>query len=242
MASSANDAASLVDRILLAKPKFLSPINGSGTDAASISSLSDKSKNNGGDTPIFSKRKMTLRIPKEYTGNFLHLAVCKNWLVCLLAAPEPSSQLTLFRFFLLRALPPEGTEMPRNDNDIIFMANDVLFICFYLIAEIALEKYLAGYKVGKLFLDFTGHHILISLIPKSTGLSADFLYIHGNSTKVRRIEKFKDHEITSVAFNYEAGTESSTGPILLGTSKGLIFETELTLEADRPSYRKQVCR
>lgn len=103
-----------------------------------------------------------------------------------------------------------------------------------------MEKYLAGYKIGKLFLDPTGYHILISLIPKSTGLSADFLYIHGNGTKVRRVEKFKDHEITAVAFNKDYGTESTTGPILLGTSKGLIFETELTLEGDKTSQRKQV--
>lgn len=103
-----------------------------------------------------------------------------------------------------------------------------------------MEKYLAGYKIGKLFLDYTGHHMLITLIPKTPGLSADFLYIHGNGAKIRRIEKFKDHEITSVAFNYELGTESTTGPILLGTSKGLIFETELSLEADKPLYRKQV--
>lgn len=82
--------------------------------------------------------------------------------------------------------------------------------------------------------------MLISLIPKSPGLLADFLYIHGNGPKVRRIEKFKDHEITSVAFNREYGTESSTGPILLGTNRGLIFETELTLEAEKPSYKRQV--
>lgn len=108
------------------------------------------------------------------------------------------------------------------------------------ILEISLNKYLAGYKISKLFLDPTGYHTLISLVPSTPGLSADFLYIHGNGPKVRRIEKFKDHEITAVAFNCYAGTESSTGPILLGTNKGLIFETELTQDADKPSYRKQV--
>uniref|UniRef100_A0A1I8PFA3 Vacuolar protein sorting-associated protein 18 homolog n=1 Tax=Stomoxys calcitrans TaxID=35570 RepID=A0A1I8PFA3_STOCA len=214
MSLSNDDDMDLADRMLLAKPKFLKSIHGGG-DNASVASMPLTTANGGkcNETPIFSKREMTLRIPKEYNGNLTHLVVCKNWMVCLLAAPPPSSQVTLFRFFLPRVMPP---------------------------GEISLEKYLAGYKIGKLFLDYTGHHILVSLIPKSPGLSADFLYIHGNGRKVRRIEKFKDHEITSVAFNYDLGNESTTGPILLGTSKGLIFETELTLEADKPLYRKQV--
>ncbi|KAI8121649.1 putative vacuolar protein sorting-associated protein 18 [Lucilia cuprina] len=206
MASNVEEPEDKYDilNIPLAKPKFLDPIPNDETGC---------SKTDNDETPIFSKRKMILRIPQQYTGEFMHLTVCKNWLVCLLKAPQPSTEVTLLRFFLPRALPP---------------------------GEISLEKYLAGYKIGKLFLDPTGHHTLISLIPKSPGLSADFLYINGNGPKVRRIEKFKDHEITAVAFNKTYGTESSTGPILLGTSKGLIFETELTLEADKPSYRKQV--
>ncbi|GBP98459.1 Vacuolar protein sorting-associated protein 18 homolog [Eumeta japonica] len=139
--------------IPLAKPKFLEPV-----------ANNEKTSSNSGEdeTPIFSKRKITLHIPQQYSGEFMHLTVCKNWLVCLLQASEPSTQVILLRFFL-----------PRH----------------------------------------------------TTG---------------RRIEKFKDHEITAVAFNKDYGTESSTGPILLGTSKGLIFETELNLDAEKPSYRKQV--
>lgn len=85
--------------IPLAKPKFLDAISSDDTAATS------KSDN---ETPIFSKRKMILRIPQQYTGEFIHITVCKNWLVCLLQAPQPSSQVTLFRFFLPRALPPGG--------------------------------------------------------------------------------------------------------------------------------------
>ncbi|XP_050332162.1 vacuolar protein sorting-associated protein 18 homolog [Bactrocera neohumeralis] len=161
------------------------------------------------ETPIFSKRQITLRIPSTYKGNLMHVNVNKNWLVCVLDTP----QTILLRFFLPRALPP---------------------------GEIPLEKYLAGYAISKVFLDYTGHHTLIPIVPQTPGLSADFLYIHGNGPKVRRVEKFKDHEITAVAFNRYMGTESSTGPILLGTSRGLIFETELVQDGFSPLQRKQV--
>uniref|UniRef100_W8B004 Vacuolar protein sorting-associated protein 18 homolog n=1 Tax=Ceratitis capitata TaxID=7213 RepID=W8B004_CERCA len=161
------------------------------------------------ETPIFSKRQITLRIPPSYKGNLVHVTVNKNWLVCVLATP----QTMLLRFFLPRALPP---------------------------GEIPLEKYLAGYAISKVFLDYTGHHTLIPIVPQTSGLSADFLYIHGNGPKVRRVEKFKDHEITAVAFNRYMGTETSTGAILLGTSRGLIFETELSQDGSSPLQRKQV--
>lgn len=94
--------------------------------------------------------------------------------------------------------------------------------------------------MSKLFLDPSGHHILISLAPKTSGLASELLYIHDNGPKVRRIEKFKELEVTAVAFNVIVGNEYTTGPILLGTQKGLLFETELALDGDKPSYKKQV--
>lgn len=109
--ASNDDDLDIADRMLLAKPKFLASIGG---DSASVSSMPTTvtaiagGGDKGDDTPIFSKRKMTLRLPKDYSGDLLHLTVCKNWLVCLMAAPQPSSQVTLFRFFLLRTLPPLG--------------------------------------------------------------------------------------------------------------------------------------
>ncbi|XP_064540264.1 vacuolar protein sorting-associated protein 18 homolog isoform X2 [Drosophila montana] len=112
------------------------------------------------------------------------------------------------------------------------------------IFKTALEKYLAGYKITNIFLDTTGHHLIVSLVPKSPGVSSDFLYIHstespqGQQLKVRRIEKLKDHEITSVAFNTYHGDKSTTGYILMGTSRGLIFETELSTASD--TQRKQL--
>lgn len=114
----------------------------------------------------------------------------------------------------------------------------------HLFAELSLEKYLGGYKISNIFVDTTGHHLIISLVPKSAGVSSDFLYVHSTETPTaqdlrdRRIERFKDHEITAVAFNMYHGNESSTGSILLGTSRGLIFETELGRNID--TQRKQL--
>lgn len=110
MASSiSEDYMDITDRMLLAKPKFLTSVPGG--DNASVSSIPVTTSGNtdSNDTPIFSKRKMTLRLPKDFNGDLLHVTVCKNWMVCLVAAPPPSSQVTLFRIFLPRAaLPPGG--------------------------------------------------------------------------------------------------------------------------------------
>lgn len=59
------------------------------------------------------------------------------------------------------------------------------------------------------------------------------MYLHRKSNKPKKIEKFRDHEITAVAFNHTNQSETSTGSILIGTSKGLIFETELGIEGEK---------
>ncbi|KMZ07689.1 vacuolar protein sorting-associated protein 18 homolog [Drosophila simulans] len=205
------------------QPKFLPRIEHNSSGAAANSYVATSSGNpfeTDEEDEIFSRHKMVLRLPSNCTGDLMHLAVSRNWLVCLLGTPE---RTTLLRFFLPRAIPP---------------------------GEAVLEKYLSGsgYKITRMFLDPTGHHIIIALVPKSAtaGVSPDFLYIHclespqAQQLKVRRIEKFKDHEITAVAFNPYHGNESSTGPILLGTSRGLIFETELNPAADGHVQRKQL--
>lgn len=43
----------------------------------------------------------------------------------------------------------------------------------------------------------------------------------------------RDHEITAVGFNNENTSELTTGNILLGTSKGYIFEAEIGSDGDR---------
>lgn len=86
--------------------------------------------------------------------------------------------------------------------------------------------------------------MIIALVPKTAGVSSDFMHVYctesptGQEFKERRIERFKDHEITAVAFNTYHANNSSTGSILLGTSRGLIFETELKPTTD--TQRKQL--
>ncbi|KAJ8269898.1 hypothetical protein GJAV_G00108020 [Gymnothorax javanicus] len=77
-------------------------------------------------------------------------------------------------------------------------------------------------KVHKLFLDHTGSHLVISL------QSSECLYLNRNTQKVRSLSRWKGHLIDSVAWNRVFGTEASTGPILVGTSQGLIMEAEIS--------------
>lgn len=107
-----------------------------------------------------------------------------------------------------------------------------------------MDKFLAGLRVSDIFLDPLGNHLLIALTPKSPGFSPELLYLHRKSNKPKKIERFKDHEITAVAFNPNNQSEICTGSILIGTSKGLIFETEFGIDGEKlfQSNWKQVSR
>lgn len=78
---------------------------------------------------------------------------------------------------------------------------------------------------------------LISLVVK---------HIFMNDSLSLQTSKFRGSEVTSVGWSYDMSSESSTGPILLGTSKGAIFETEIKIDGDRifgnslEQYFKQV--
>ncbi|KAJ0027124.1 hypothetical protein NQD34_018124 [Periophthalmus magnuspinnatus] len=77
-------------------------------------------------------------------------------------------------------------------------------------------------RVHRLFLNPTGSHLLISLS------SSECLYLNRNTQKVRPLSRWRGHLIESVGWNKVLGVDSSTGPILIGTSQGLIFEAEIT--------------
>ncbi|XP_038597125.1 vacuolar protein sorting-associated protein 18 homolog [Tachyglossus aculeatus] len=77
-------------------------------------------------------------------------------------------------------------------------------------------------KVHKMFLDPTGSHLLVALS------SAEVLYVHRGGPKVRPLARWKGHVVESVGWNKALGTESGTGPILVGTVQGQIFEAELS--------------
>ncbi|XP_070564875.1 vacuolar protein sorting-associated protein 18 homolog isoform X2 [Ptychodera flava] len=76
-------------------------------------------------------------------------------------------------------------------------------------------------KVHKMFLDPNGRHLIVSMT------SQDVLYLSRSSKKPRQLTKIKGLIIDSVAWNKASGGDNSTGEILLGTSKGLIYETEI---------------
>lgn len=90
------------------QPKFLPRIehNSSGATANSyVATASGNPFETDEEDEIFSRHKMVLRVPSNCTGDLMHLAVSRNWLVCLLGTPE---RTTLLRFFLPRAIPPGG--------------------------------------------------------------------------------------------------------------------------------------
>lgn len=77
-------------------------------------------------------------------------------------------------------------------------------------------------RVQKLFLDPTGSHLLIALNTN------ECLYLNRNAQKVRTLSRWRGHSIECVGWNKFLGNETSTGPILVGTVQGHIYEAEIT--------------
>lgn len=98
------------------------------------------------------------------------------------------------------------------------------------ILEITLSKYTSCTKLTNLFIDRLGQHILMSFASNSPENSPELLYLSRKSAKPKTAVKFRGHEITEVGWNHLNESDLTTGPILLGTSKGLIFETEIGQE------------
>lgn len=71
-------------------------------------------------------------------------------------------------------------------------------------------------------MSLAGSHLLISLS------SSECLYLNRNTQKVRGLSRWRGHLIESVGWNKLLGTETNTGPILVGTSQGAIFEAEIS--------------
>lgn len=103
------------------------------------------------------------------------------------------------------------------------------------VTEILLSKYVPALGLSNLFLDPTGNHLLIAFVPKTGDTSSlpELMYLSKKSNKLKPCTKFRGHEFTEVGWNMANTSESTTGPILLGTSKGLIFETEIISEGDK---------
>ena len=81
-------------------------------------------------------------------------------------------------------------------------------------------------RFNDLFLDPTAKHCIISVVFNESQSSAENLYL---SKKVIQTSKMRGHIISAVAWNYRTDKPNvnTTSNILIGTTKGLIFETEL---------------
>lgn len=94
--------------------------------------------------------------------------------------------------------------------------------------EIDINKVASGAKISNLFLDHSGRHLLISLKSSSVDGQAELLYLPKKSNRPRVCNKFKGSLVSAVAHSHDFASDTSTGPILLGTTRGLIIETELS--------------
>lgn len=125
-----------------------------------------------------------------------------------------------------------------SNTTVIAMANNILLRIDTKQSdkaeEIDISKYTLTMKMSGLFLDPLGHHLLLTLVPRhGDNPPPELYYLHRKSTKLKQASKFKGHEITAVGWNFCNTSDTTSGPILLGTSKGLIFETEIGLENDK---------
>jgi len=119
-----------------------------------------------------------------------------------------------------------------NNNIVMAMANKTLIRIdseHGKQEEIDLTKTISSAKISALFLDPTGTHLLISLKSNDVDVQPELYYLHKKWSKPRPCSKFRGSLVSSVGWNYgqRENSASSTGPILAGTTLGIIIETEL---------------
>ena len=99
--------------------------------------------------------------------------------------------------------------------------------------EIDLKKTITktSAKIANLFLDPSGNHLLIAVKSALENDSPALYYLHKTWNQPRQLFKFDKILITAVGWNQFNNSLTSTGPILMGTTRGLIFETEISTES-----------
>lgn len=88
-------------------------------------------------------------------------------------------------------------------------------------------------RIIGLFLDPHGYHALVSIASLHGDTQPELLYLSCRSTKWKSSSRARGHEITAVGWNHLNDSDGTTGSILLGTSKGLLFESEFLADTDR---------
>jgi len=100
----------------------------------------------------------------------------------------------------------------------------------FVFAEIDLRKHKIDAKLSNMFLDPSGSHLILTFSPKDSVNPAEVMYLGPSYDKPKDVPSLRTHIITAVAWNQDLDlyTSNSTCPFLLGTSKGSIFEAEVT--------------
>ncbi len=88
-------------------------------------------------------------------------------------------------------------------------------------------------KVHRAFLDPLGAHLALSLKPTDPEAQPDLLYLNRKLSKPKMSSKIRGNLITAIGWNAANVSEASTGPILAGTTRGVIFEAELDSGEER---------
>ncbi|XP_052859668.1 vacuolar protein sorting-associated protein 18 homolog [Anopheles cruzii] len=97
--------------------------------------------------------------------------------------------------------------------------------------EVPIDKIIGGLRPSNIYVDPLGAHMLVTFMPKSTGFTPETFYLQRGSFKPKFVTKLKDQEITAIGFNHMNTSEVNTGPILLGTAHGVIWEGEIGIES-----------
>jgi hypothetical protein len=147
------------------------------------------------------------------------------------AGPSGSSQTPIFE--LGRVEFPGGIPAPIIS---IAVCSDILAVAFannqfYMldlqkpeyIMKFELPKKTSELTIRKLFLDPTGKHLLLNSTQGETW------YLHRSWKKPKPLKRFNSYKLVleSVAWNRTSPHTTVTGPFLLGTSTGSIYETFL---------------
>ena len=89
-------------------------------------------------------------------------------------------------------------------------------------------------RIHKVFQDPTGQHVIVCMESKE----CHYFRRTAKKTQPRVLPKVRGQLIESVAWNKVDQTETATGPILLGTNSGGIYETDIVFEESLLKQRK----
>nr|XP_018899049.1 PREDICTED: vacuolar protein sorting-associated protein 18 homolog isoform X1 [Bemisia tabaci] len=108
-----------------------------------------------------------------------------------------------------------------------------------------LTKDIMQARLGRIFLDVSGNHLLLSLLPRLPNGEHELLYFNLISSENKSPSRLqlKNTEVTAIAWCHKSRPNQlvNSGPILLGSSLGVIYEADLNASSDtfRNAYLAQ---